>query len=184
MNADNVKPPAPTLPGRAAQFPGADPFPAVTGYHRWQRAWLAAATDGDPLDPIAISFVIPLLNEEDNLRPLYAKLREVLNEIEQLCEVIFVEDGSFALLQQLHADDNRVRVVGGNARDGARRADFLPVNQRPFEGYEGIFNARLLGADRARILLACVQQEFWRQSTQARPTAGMTDDSAAPRPSR
>lgn len=69
MNADNVKPPAPTLPGRAAQFPGADPFPAVTGYHRWQRAWLAATTDGDPLAPIAISFVIPLLKEEDNLRP-------------------------------------------------------------------------------------------------------------------
>jgi len=115
MNADNVKPPAPTLPGRAAQFPGPDSFPAVAGYHRRQRAWLAAATDGDPLDPIAISFVIPLLNEEDNLRPLYAKLREVLNEIEQPCEVIFVDDGSsdgsFAVLQQLHADDNRVRVI-------------------------------------------------------------------------
>ena len=115
MNADNAKPPAPTLPGRAAQFLGADPFPAATGYHRWQRAWLAAATDGDPFDPIAISFVIPLFNEEDSLRPLYAKLREVLNEIEQPCEVIFVDDGSsdgsFAVLQQLHADDKRVRVI-------------------------------------------------------------------------
>lgn len=115
MNADNVKPPAPTLPGRAAQFPGADPVPALTGYHQWQPAWLAAATGGDPLDPIAISVVIPLLNEEGNLRPLYAKLRGMLNEIEQPWEVIFVDDGStdgsFAVLQRLHAEDHRVRVI-------------------------------------------------------------------------
>ena len=115
MTADDVKPQGPPLPGRAAQFPGAEALPAVTGYQRWQRAWLAAATDGDPEDPTGISFVIPLLNEEDNLRPLYAKLREVLNAIEQPCEVIFVDDGSsdgsFALLQQLHVDDNRLRVI-------------------------------------------------------------------------
>ena len=88
-------------------------------------------------------------------------------------EPVSISDAFVAELQQcLH----RVRAVGGMARDGARPADFLPVNQGPFEGYEGIFNARLLGADRARILLACVQQEFWHQTTKARSAAGMPND--------
>ena len=76
------------------------------------------------------------------------------------------------------------RAVGGMGYDGVRSADFLPMSQGPFEGYEGIFNPRLLGADRARILLACVEREFWRQTTQARPGAELADDSAAPKPSR
>jgi transcriptional antiterminator RfaH len=96
-------------------------------------------------------------------------------------EPVSISDAFVAELQQCL---NRVRAVGGMAPDGAQRADFLQVNQGPFEGYEGIFNARLLGVDRARILLACVQQEFWRQTTQARPAAGMPDDSAPLSPSR
>ena len=108
MKDNKLKPPAPILPG-------VFPFPAVTGYHQWQQAWLGAPANDDSSDPIAISFVIPLLNEEGNLRPLYAKLHEVLNTIEQPCEIIFVDDGSsdgsFAVLQQLHADDRRVRVI-------------------------------------------------------------------------
>ncbi len=95
-------------------------------------------------------------------------------------ERVTVSDSFVAELQQcLH----RVRAVGGMDRDGARPADFLPVSPGPFEGYEGIFNARLLGADRARILLACVHQEFQRQTTRAQPAAGIPDDSAARMPS-
>jgi transcriptional antiterminator RfaH len=89
-----------------------------------------------------------------------------------------ISDAFVAELQQCL---NRVRAVGGMDGDGARCADFLPVNQGPFEGYEGIFNARLHGADRARILLACVEQEFWRRTIQAPPAAGLSDDSAVPR---
>jgi hypothetical protein len=46
---------------------------------------------------------------------------------------------------------------------------FLQVNQGPFEGYEGIFSARLFGEDRTQILLACIRQEFWRQNSKAGP---------------
>jgi transcription antitermination factor NusG len=59
---------------------------------------------------------------------------------------------------------DQVRAVGSMAQDGARLSDFLPMSVGPFQGYEGLFNARLYGADRARILLACVQQEYLRQT--------------------
>ena len=42
-----------------------------------------------------------------------------------------ISDAFVAELQQCL---NRVRAVGGNARDGARGTDFLLVNQGPFEG--------------------------------------------------
>ncbi len=115
MTPKDVKPPAPTFPGRRARFPVAAPSPPSTDDHRWQGTGLAAPHDPDPLPPIGISFVIPLLNEEDSLRPLYAKLKEVLKEIQEPCEVIFVDDGSndgsFAVLRELHAEDARVRVI-------------------------------------------------------------------------
>jgi transcription antitermination factor NusG len=95
-------------------------------------------------------------------------------------EPVAISDSFVAELEQCL---NRVRAVGGMGFDGARSADFRPMSQGPFEGYEGIFNPRLLGADRARILLACVEREFWRQTKLARPAVGMPDDPAAPRPS-
>jgi glycosyltransferase involved in cell wall biosynthesis len=108
MNANNLTPPAPNLPRAGG-------LPTGAGSYRWQETWLAAATGDNPLDPIAISCVIPLLNEEENLRPLYAQLREALTALEQPYELIFVDDGSsdgsFAVLQQLYLEDKQVRVI-------------------------------------------------------------------------
>lgn len=62
-----------------------------------------------------ISVVIPLYNEEDSLRELFKWIRKVLEHHQYSFEVIFVDDGSkdgsFAVLQDLAANDSRVKVI-------------------------------------------------------------------------
>lgn len=62
-----------------------------------------------------VSIVIPLFNEQDNVRPLHARLRSVLDTLDRAAEIIFVDDGSRdATAEQLRrvADaDDSVRVV-------------------------------------------------------------------------
>src|SRR5262245_54085947 len=41
-----------------------------------------------------ISIIIPVYNEEENIRPLHAKLRDALEGVGRSHEVIFVDDGS------------------------------------------------------------------------------------------
>src|SRR6185312_3633391 len=65
---------------------------------------------------VAISFVVPVMNEEENVRPLYEKLSTQLNTLGQSYEVIFVDDGStdktFLELKKLHAEHpGVVRVI-------------------------------------------------------------------------
>lgn len=43
---------------------------------------------------ILISIVIPVFNEEENVTPLYKSIKEVMGEIGEKYEVIFVDDGS------------------------------------------------------------------------------------------
>src|SRR5579864_420325 len=69
-----------------------------------------------PSQDIAISVVVPVMNEEQNVRPLYEKLSAQLNALGQNYEVIFVDDGStdktFAELKTLHANNpGIVRVI-------------------------------------------------------------------------
>ncbi|NIO71459.1 MAG: glycosyltransferase, partial [Anaerolineae bacterium] len=56
-------------------------------------------------DEIELSIVIPLFNEEENVEPLYAQLKEALEPLEQSYEIIIVDDGStdrsFELLRGL-----------------------------------------------------------------------------------
>ncbi len=62
-----------------------------------------------------ISVVIPMPNEEDSLKELHQGLRAVLDALPQSAEVVFVDDGSddgsFALLQELHATDATLRII-------------------------------------------------------------------------
>lgn len=41
-----------------------------------------------------LSVVIPVMNEEDNVRPLYNRLKKTLNQITPSHEIIYVDDGS------------------------------------------------------------------------------------------
>ena len=63
---------------------------------------------------VEVSVVIPLLNEEDNIRPLYAQLTQALGGKHNY-ELIFIDDGStdtsFKILFELHKADDKVRVI-------------------------------------------------------------------------
>jgi glycosyltransferase involved in cell wall biosynthesis len=62
-----------------------------------------------------LSIVIPLFNEEENVEPLYAQLKDALEPLEQSYEIIIVDDGStdrsFELLRDLHTLDKRLTVI-------------------------------------------------------------------------
>jgi len=62
-----------------------------------------------------ISIVIPVYNEEANLKPLSAELREVLDGLGRPYEIIFVDDGSvdhsFAILKEAASHDPQIRVI-------------------------------------------------------------------------
>src|SRR5262249_43058159 len=62
-----------------------------------------------------VSVVVPLLNEEATVEPLYEGIVAALEGASLPFEVIFVDDGSsdhtFELLAGLHDRDGRVRVV-------------------------------------------------------------------------
>lgn len=62
-----------------------------------------------------LSLVIPVYNEVENLRPLMDEIRAALDGEGLDYEVIFVDDGStdgsYALLQTLHAEDGRVAII-------------------------------------------------------------------------
>ena len=62
-----------------------------------------------------LSLFLPVLNEEDNLRPMHAKIREALDSLGKTAEVIYVDDGStdksLPILKEIAAQDERVRVI-------------------------------------------------------------------------
>lgn len=79
-------------------------------------AWQAHETRPDESpDAVQISIVVPVYDEAESLRLLYAKLRGAMEGLGRRCELIFVDDGStdgsFAILQQLQNDDPLVYVI-------------------------------------------------------------------------
>lgn len=62
-----------------------------------------------------LSLFLPVLDEEENLRQLHAKIDEALNALGKSAEVIYVDDGStdksLEILKHIAAEDNRVRVI-------------------------------------------------------------------------
>jgi len=81
---------------------------------------------------LEISVVIPLLNEAENLRPLYQKLTEVLGQTGKSYELLFIDDGStddsFVVLSELHGQDaEHVKVIrfrGNFGKSSALAAGF------------------------------------------------------------
>ena len=64
---------------------------------------------------VALSIVIPVFNEEENVRPLHEKLVEVCQRGGTPFEVIYVDDGSrdssLSVLEALASEDAHVKVV-------------------------------------------------------------------------
>jgi glycosyltransferase involved in cell wall biosynthesis len=62
-----------------------------------------------------LSLFLPVLNEEDNLRPMHAKIAASLDALGKTAEVIYVDDGStdksLSILREIAASDTRVRVI-------------------------------------------------------------------------
>jgi glycosyltransferase involved in cell wall biosynthesis len=62
-----------------------------------------------------LSLFLPVLDEEENLRPMHAKIQEALDQLGRTAEVIYVDDGStdrsLAILKEIAAADARVRVI-------------------------------------------------------------------------
>jgi glycosyltransferase involved in cell wall biosynthesis len=64
---------------------------------------------------VTISIVVPLYNEEENVRELHGRLKEVLDGLGSEYELIFVDDGStdgtLPLLEEMQSGDGRVVVL-------------------------------------------------------------------------
>lgn len=62
-----------------------------------------------------LSLFLPVLDEEENLRPMHAKIAAALDALGRTAEVIFVDDGStdksLEILKEIAASDERVRVI-------------------------------------------------------------------------
>jgi len=67
------------------------------------------------VDPIRYSIVVPLYNEAENVRPLYARIVDTMAELTDTYEIVFVDDGSrdgtFKVLSEICDDDPRVLAV-------------------------------------------------------------------------
>jgi glycosyltransferase involved in cell wall biosynthesis len=61
-----------------------------------------------------VSVVVPLLNEQDNIGPLYEQITQTLTDVYNY-EIIFIDDGSsdnsFDILAKLQKADVRIRVI-------------------------------------------------------------------------
>ena len=66
-------------------------------------------------DSVHLSVVVPLYNERENVQLLYRSIKEVLNALDEPCEMIFVDDGSTDgtqdVLRELAKKDTLLRVV-------------------------------------------------------------------------
>jgi undecaprenyl-phosphate 4-deoxy-4-formamido-L-arabinose transferase len=72
-----------------------------------------ALHDAEPAPDLSV--VVTVFNEERNVEELYTRTIATLEELGRPFELLFVDDGSsdgsFAILERLHAADARVRVV-------------------------------------------------------------------------
>ena len=73
-----------------------------------------------------VSIVVPLYNEESNVKEFYTRTHSVFDNLEHECEMIFVDDGSrdqtFSMLKELAAGDSAVKVVSFSRNFGHQAA--------------------------------------------------------------
>ncbi|QDU36079.1 hypothetical protein Mal4_03620 [Maioricimonas rarisocia] len=73
-----------------------------------------------------VSIVVPVFNEEGNVRPMYHAVREQMAGLDMGFELIFVDDGSsdnsLAILRELHEEYDEVRVIAFSRNFGHQSA--------------------------------------------------------------
>lgn len=71
--------------------------------------------NGNHLEPVELSVVIPICNERENITILYKELNAVLSDLKECYEIIFVNDGSYdgsrEILDGIAEKDTNVKVV-------------------------------------------------------------------------
>jgi transcriptional antiterminator RfaH len=60
------------------------------------------------------------------------------------------------LIQAIQHRIEEIAAAGGEVFDGLKQGDVVRIEHGPFEGYEGIFDARLPGSERVRVLLQLI----------------------------
>jgi polyisoprenyl-phosphate glycosyltransferase len=62
-----------------------------------------------------LSFVVPIHNEQENLEALSLRLSAVMDDLDEICEALMVDDGShdasYEILQAIHLRDARFKLV-------------------------------------------------------------------------
>jgi polyisoprenyl-phosphate glycosyltransferase len=75
---------------------------------------IALQTTSHPVTPV-YSVVAPVFNEEETLPHFYRALVDIMEKIGESFELVLINDGSrdrsFSIMQDLHKNDSRVRVV-------------------------------------------------------------------------
>lgn len=98
----------------AFHIPTTDPVEALEFCQRLARVLALAEPQLARTSP-TLSIVLPVLNEQENLAMLCARLTRVLREVEPAYEIIFVDDGSRDdspnLLRQFAAQDEHITVI-------------------------------------------------------------------------
>ncbi len=78
------------------------------------------------MSQIEYSVVVPVMNEEPNVKLLYQRIADVMEQMNEPFEIIIVDDGSkdatFSILRELHLQDNRLKVVKFRANFGQSAA--------------------------------------------------------------
>jgi glycosyltransferase involved in cell wall biosynthesis len=76
---------------------------------------LYAGNEASLAAPAVLSIVVPVCNEEGNLRELCQRIHSALQDVENNYEIILVDDGSqdksLACMQELEDSDTRIKVV-------------------------------------------------------------------------
>jgi len=57
------------------------------------------------------------------------------------------------LIQGIHRHVDEINAAGGKQATGLERGEVVVIQEGPFEGYEAIFDTRLAGTERVRVLL-------------------------------
>ena len=63
-----------------------------------------------------------------------------------------------ALIVAIHRRVDEVNQAGGEVFEGLQKGDVVYIHEGPFAGYEAIFDVRLSGSERVRVLLKLLSQ--------------------------